>query len=119
MVAVKASTSAFPDDAQADVLEYSGRGPRPHQRRYLAAPSSLKDLVVAAGRSSLHQVTWRRGTKATPNNTLASMKSRFVAVRVRPANRDLPRGDDGSLPVEWLLAESPTGAPAPTDYWLS
>jgi len=119
MVAVKASTSAFPDDAATDVLEYSGRGPRPHQRRYLAAPSSLKDLVVAAGRSSLHQVTWRRGTKATPNNTLASMKSRFIALRVRPANRDLPRGDDGSLPVEWLLAEWPTGAPAPTDYWLS
>ena len=91
--------------AAAGVLEYSGRGPRPHQRRYLQAPSSLKDLVMAAGRSSLHQVTWRHGTKATPNNKLASMKSRFIALRVRPANRDLPRGDDGSLPVEWLLAE--------------
>ncbi|TFC47443.1 IS701 family transposase [Cryobacterium shii] len=119
MVAVKASTSAFSDDAATEVLEYSGRGPRPHQRRYLEAPSSLKDLVVNAGRSSLHQVTWRHGTKATPNNKLASMKSRFIALRVRPANRDLPRGDDGSLPVEWLLAEWPTGAPAPTDYWLS
>jgi len=85
----------------------------------LAAPSSLKDLVVAAGRSSLHQVTWRRGTKATPNNTLASMTSWFIALRIRPANRDLPRDGDGSLPVEWLLAEWPTGAPAPIDYWLS
>lgn len=54
MVAVKDSTSAFPDDAKMDILEYSGRGPRPHQRLYLAAPSSLKDLVLAAGRSSLH-----------------------------------------------------------------
>ena len=119
MVAVKASTSAFGDGAATDVLEYSGRGPRPHQRRYLAAPSSLKDLVMNAGRPSLHQVTWRHGTKVTPNNTLASMTSRFIALRVRPANRDLPRGDDGSLPAEWLLAEWPTGAPAPTDYWLS
>ena len=101
------------------MLEYSGRGPRPHQRRYLAAPSSLKDLVVAAGRSSLHQVTWCRGTKSRANNKTASMKSRFIALRVRPANRDLPCSDDGSLPVEWLLAEWPTGAPTPTDYWLS
>ena len=119
MVAVKAATTAFPDDAATDVLEYSGRGPRPHQRRYLAAPSSLKDLVVAAGRSSLHRVPRRHGTRATPNNRLASMTSRFIALRVRPANRDLPRGDDGSLPAEWLLAEWPAGAKAPTDYWLS
>jgi len=30
-----------------------------------------------------------------------------------------PRGEHGSLPTEWLLAEWPKGAPAPTDYWLS
>ncbi|EPR76229.1 putative transposase [Leifsonia rubra CMS 76R] len=47
------------------------------------------------------------------------MTSRFIALRVRAANRDIPRADDGSLPTEWLLAEWPTGAPAPTDYWLS
>jgi len=46
------------------------------------------------------------------------MTFRFIALRVRPANRDLPRGGDGTLPVEWLLAEWPTGAPAPTGYWL-
>lgn len=26
---------------------------------------------------------------------------------------------DCSLPERWLLAEWPTGAPEPTDYWLS
>lgn len=119
MVAVEASTSAFSDDAATEDLEYSRRGPRPHQPRYLDPPSSLKDLVLNADRSSLHQVTWRHGTKTSPSNTLASMKSRFIASRARAANRDLPRGDDGSLPREWLLAEWPTGAPAPTDYWLS
>ena len=118
MVAVKASTSAFSFDAATEMLEYSGRGPRPHQHRYLDPPSSLKDLVMTAGRSALHQVTWRHGTKTMPNNKLASMTSRFIALRVRPANRDLPR-DDGSLLAEWLLAEWPAGAPAPTDYWLS
>ena len=35
------------------------------------------------------------------------------------AKRDIPRGDDGSLPTEWLLAEWPTGATAPTDYSFS
>ena len=39
--------------------------------------------------------------------------------RVRPANRDIPRGPDGSLPECWLLAEWPPGEPEPTDYWLS
>jgi hypothetical protein len=47
------------------------------------------------------------------------MSSRFITLRVRPANREIPRADDGSLPAEWLLAEWPTGAPAPTDYWFS
>ena len=47
------------------------------------------------------------------------MASRFIALRVRAANRDIPRGDDRSLPTEGLLAEWPTGATAPTDYWFS
>ena len=53
IVAVKASTSAFSDDAATKVFEYSGRGPRPHQPRYLHPPRSLKDLVLHAGRTSL------------------------------------------------------------------
>ena len=118
MVAVKAATTAYPEDATIGVADYSGKG-RPHQRRYLDAPKSLKELVVDAGRSTLHQVTWRRGTKSTTSNKLASMTSRFTALRVRAANRDIPRATDGSLPTEWLLAEWPKGAPAPTDYWFS
>ncbi|MFC9769640.1 transposase [Rhodococcus jostii] len=35
------------------------------------------------------------------------------------ANRDIPRANDGTLPEVWLLAEWPTGADEPTDYWLS
>jgi len=45
------------------------------------------------------------------------MRSRFAAVRVRPAHRDdwqsTPR------PEEWLLIEWPRGAAAPIKYWLS
>jgi SRSO17 transposase len=48
------------------------------------------------------------------------MRSRFLVIRVRPANVKLRRADlDGELPVCWLLAEWPEGKDAPTDYWLS
>jgi SRSO17 transposase len=47
------------------------------------------------------------------------MTSRFLALRVRPANRGIPRQPDGSLPECWLIAEWPPGRPEPTDYWLS
>lgn len=47
------------------------------------------------------------------------MRSRFLALRVRPANRNIPRAADGSLPECWLLAEWPPCEPEPTDYWLS
>src|SRR2546427_12002657 len=45
------------------------------------------------------------------------MRSRFAAVRVRPAHRD----DWRSTPrlEEWLLIEWPRGEAAPIKYWLS
>jgi len=54
-----------------------------------------------------------------PANPAAAMRSRFVALRVRPASRHIPRAGDGSLPECWLIAEWPPGEPGPTDYWLS
>jgi SRSO17 transposase len=47
------------------------------------------------------------------------MRSRFLALRIRPANRDITPARDGSLPQAWLLAEWPTGTDEPTDYWIS
>jgi len=48
------------------------------------------------------------------------MRSRFLALRIRPANLKLRRADpDDELPVRWLLAEWPAGKDAPTDFWLS
>ena len=43
----------------------------------------------------------------------------MLAIRIRPANRDIARAAGGSLPECWLLAEWPPGADEPTDYWLS
>jgi SRSO17 transposase len=45
------------------------------------------------------------------------MESRFAAVRVRPAHRDVKR--TLARAVEWLLVEWPRGETAPTKYWLS
>src|SRR5260370_1436890 len=60
-----------------------------------------------------------RGTKPPRETPAAAMTSHFLAIRVRPANRDIPRAADGSLPECWLLAEWPPEADQPTDYWLS
>jgi SRSO17 transposase len=64
-------------------------------------------------------VVWRHGSRKTAGNPTATMRSRFLALRVRPANRNIPRNPDGSLPDCWLLTERPTGTAEPTDYWLS
>ena len=45
------------------------------------------------------------GNRTSPANPQAKMRSRFVTIRGRPANRDIPRHDDGSLPQCWLIAE--------------
>ena len=118
VMAVKAATSAYPGDAGPHRPPYGGRGRTP-EPRYAGKAGNLRDLVLAAGRAGLRRVTWRQGSKKTKGNPTAKMCSRFTAVRVRPANRDIPRADDGSLPECWLLAEWPPGEPEPTGYWLS
>ncbi len=68
---------------------------------------------------ALTELVWRHGTRTCPDNPTAAITSRFTALRVRPANRNIPRHDDGSLPECWLIAEGPHDATEPTDYWLS
>jgi SRSO17 transposase len=118
VVAVTPTTSAHPAQAVPEVRACTGRG-RPPLPRYPEAASNLKALALAAGRRALRPVTWRYGTKKTNGNPTAKMRSRFMALRVRPANRDIPRGSDASLPECWLLVEWPPGTDEPTDYWLS
>jgi len=118
VVAVKGSTSAYTADAEPVIAAYAGRG-RPPVPAYPAPPSSCKDIIGAAGRAAGKELTWRKGTKTSPSNKTAALRSRFLAVRIRPANRDIARADDGSLPQQWLIAEWPTGKAEPTDYWIS
>jgi SRSO17 transposase len=82
--------------------------------RYRTTPGGLRAHVLAAGRGSAVELTWREGSRGP-------MTSHFLALRVRPAGRR-PTGRlaaDGSLPAIWLLAEWPTEAAEPTDYWLA
>jgi SRSO17 transposase len=118
VVAVKGTTSAYPAEAVSTAPAYPGRG-RPPVPRYRDDPSNLATLALAAGRSALRRITWRHGSAKNARNPTAAMRSRFLALRVRPANRDIPRLPDGSLPECWLIAEWPPGKSEPTDYWLS
>ncbi|WP_373420612.1 IS701 family transposase [Frankia casuarinae] len=117
-VGVTPTATAHPGAAEPVTAPYTGSG-RPPLPAYPDPPATLKALVLAAGRGALRWVTWRRGTHKTPGNTAALMRSRFLALRVRPAAKALTRDDDRSLPACWLLAEWPPGKNEPTDYWLS
>ena len=117
-VAVKGTTSAYAGDAKPVTRTLGGGPGRPPRPAYPRPPATLRQLAIASA-DQVRPVTWRQGTKATNGNPDAAMTSWFVAIRVRPANRDIPRSRDGSLPECWLLAEWPPEASEPTDYWLS
>jgi SRSO17 transposase len=117
-VAVKGTTSAYAGDARPAARTLGGGPGRPPKPAYPAPPANLRALAIASA-DKIRQVTWRQGARAARGNPAASMTGCFLAIRVRPANRDIPRADDGSLPECWLLAEWPPEADEPTDYWLS
>lgn len=112
VVQVKSDTSMHPEAAVFEMPPYRGRGRPPVQASYRSDPIRAKSLITALGDDAFEQVSWRQGSRGM-------MTSRFTATRVRPANRNLPREPDGSLPECWLLAEWPDDADEPTDYWLS
>ena len=110
---VKGVTSALAEGA-VPTRPTRAPGPgRPPVPRYRGPFSSLAALALGAGAQACTKVTWREGTRGP-------MSSRFVALRVRPANITLRRAAvGGELPVRWLLAEWPEGKEGPTDFWLS
>jgi SRSO17 transposase len=118
VVAVKGTTSACAADAQP-VTPARGRGPgRPRKPACPAPAVNLRQLAIAQP-GQIRQVTWRQGTKAAKDNPGAPMTSWFVAIRVRPASRDIPRAAGGSLPDCRLLAGWPPHAGEPAGYWPS
>jgi SRSO17 transposase len=118
VVQVDPTATAHPADATPVTADYTGRG-RPPKPAYPDPPATFKDLVLAAGRGGVRRLTWRQGTRGRTGNRQAKLRSHFLAIRIRPANRDIPRDGDGSLPAEWLIAEWPPDQPEPVKYWLS
>ncbi len=89
-----------------------GRGapPKRLQRNADHQPISVKQLALGLPSSAWKDIAWRPGSQET-------LRSRFAAVRVRPAHRDEKRTEPH--PEEWLLIEWPKKESEPTKYWLS
>ena len=78
-------------------------------------------LALVHGPGQAQLVSWRERLpdRIDPDKPAGQLSGHFFAVRVGPAGRTIPRGDDGVLPECWLLIEWPPGAREPRDYWLS
>ena len=89
-----------------------GRGapPKRLQRNADHRPVTVKQLALGLPSSAWKEIAWRPGSQET-------LRSRFAAVRVRPAHRDEKR--TVPRPEEWLLIEWPKKESEPTKYWLS
>ncbi len=88
----------------------TGRPPRLLHRAPDHQPVSVKQLARALPTSTFKEVTWREGTDR-------KLRSRFAAVRVRPAHRDYWKAEPHA--EEWLLIEWPQGEVEPAKYWIS
>jgi SRSO17 transposase len=112
-VGVKPETTVWPPGMQPLPPESpKGRG-RPAKRLRRTEehhPVAVSRLAAELPQKAWREVRWREGTRGT-------MKSRFAAVRVRPAHDDDQRTEPRA--VEWLLIEWPTEEKAPTKYWFS
>ena len=112
VVGVQSSMSVWtPGEAPLPNKRSKTYGPDPLKGRTKDhRPVSTKEVALSLPASAWKMVTWREGTRK-------NLRSRFAAVRLRPAHRDYllpePHG------VEWLLIEWPTDKAEPTKYWLS
>jgi len=120
VVGISATMSAQPGNAAPVAEPYSGTG-RPPVAKYPDPPLSVKQLVIAAGRKAARPVQWREGSRpGTGRSGRKRMYSRFVALRIRPAGREIRKATCGpELPECWLLAEWPATEPEPVQFWLS
>ncbi|WP_406486491.1 IS701 family transposase [Streptomyces sp. NBC_01563] len=120
VVGISTTTTAQPEDAQPCTPAYPGRGRRPVPA-YPEPAQRVKSLVIAAGKSSARPVQWREGSRpGSGRSGRKRMYSRFVALRIRPAGREIRKATAGTeLPVRWLLAEWPADQDEPVQFWLS
>ena len=113
VVAVRSSTKVWrPGDEPLPPKPHKGRGSPPKRLRRNAEhqPAALKQFAIELPQRAFRSVRWRAGTKQR-------LRSRFAALRVRPAHRDYWR--DKPHPEQWLLIEWPRDEVEPTHYWLA
>jgi SRSO17 transposase len=109
---VSPQVAVFAPETNFEVPERKGKTGRPRTRpQPNRAPESIGALVERIGEAEAQTVAFRDG----PNGE--AVTSRFVFVRVRASHEWQKRSSP--LPEEWLIAEWPEAAEAPTDYWLS
>jgi SRSO17 transposase len=111
---IESSTTVWPPGQQPLPAppRKPGRGATPKrlQRDAYHQPVSVKELALSLPAASWKDVGWRQGRQGI-------LRSRFAALRVRPAHRDYKRTEP--RPEEWLLIEWPNQESEPTKYWLS
>ena len=113
VVGISTETTVWaPGRAPLPPPKYRGHGRPPTlvRRTGRHRPLSVRALAQQLPARAWRSVTWRQGTRG-------AMRSRFAAVRVRPAHRDDWRSTP--RPEEWLLIEWPRAEAAPIKYWLS
>jgi len=108
VVGVQSSTTVWPPGSGP--LAPEGRRRTRLRRSPEHQPVWLKALALSLPRWRYRSVTWREGSAG-------KLRSRFAALRVRPAHRDTCRATP--RPEEWLLIEWPAGEAEPTKYFLS
>ncbi len=112
-VGIKPDTTVWPPGTEPlSPRPYGGRGRPPTTLRRDAhtKPMSVRALTEIIPKEDWQSVRWREGTKGT-------MRSRFCALRVRPAHRDDRRPEP--RPIERPLIEWPEDQESPTRFWLS
>jgi SRSO17 transposase len=87
-----------------------GRPPKLLRRDEKHQPVSVKKAALGLAAKDWRTIAWRQGTKQ-------KLRSRFAALRVRPAHRDYWRSELRA--EQWLLIEWPTNGREPTQYWLA
>ena len=113
VVGVQSSITVWPPGAAPlPPKPYGGMGRPPKLVRRDAnhRPVAAKTLAMSLPRSRYRSVAWREGSAGT-------LRSRFAAMRVRPAHRDTWRAKPRA--EEWLLIEWPEGETEPTKYFLA
>lgn len=113
VVGIGHTTTVWPPDRQPlppQAKKARGRRATRLRREAQHQPVSVRRLATMLPAKAWQTIQWREGTKGT-------MRSRFAALRVRPAHRDELLREPRA--VEWILMEWPAGVREPTKYWLS